>query len=137
MSGNHADAGSDDDLRIDKWLWVARFFRTRSAAAEAVRAGHVEVNGSRPKPARHIAVGDEVRVRRGTVAQTVIVQRLARQRVSATVAATLYAETAASIAERERAVQQLRLDVLSGPQFAAGRPTKRDRRALMRWRKRG
>lgn len=124
---------SEDELRVDKWLWAARFFKTRSAAAEAVRGGQVEVNGNRPKPARALAVGDLVRVRRGPVEQEVRVLGLSRRRGPAAEAAGLYEELPRSVAERERRAEQLRLEAQTGLRAPARRPGKKDRRAIVRF----
>jgi ribosome-associated heat shock protein Hsp15 len=82
-----------DVVRIDKWLWAARFYKTRSLATDAVLAGHVHVNGARVKPAKDVRVGDDVEVRIGTFTWSVAVTGLSDKRGSATVARTLYAET--------------------------------------------
>src|SRR6185312_6866366 len=89
-------------VRVDKWLWAARFAKTRSAATDLVLAGHVKVGGDRVKPARAIAPGDTVEIRVGHIPRTVVVTALADRRGSATVAATLYEETPESIEQRER-----------------------------------
>jgi ribosome-associated heat shock protein Hsp15 len=118
-----------DRVRIDKWLWAARFFKTRSAATDAVAGGHVQVNGARVKPARDVAVGDRLEIRRGTERWTVHVTGLADRRGPASVAATLYEETPESAAERERHRAERRLTRPLGADLSA-RPTKRDRRRL-------
>jgi ribosome-associated heat shock protein Hsp15 len=115
--------------RVDKWLWAARFFKTRSAATEAVLAGHVQVNGARAKPAREVAAGDRVEVRVGQRRWTVVVTGLADRRGPASVAATLYEETAESLAERERHAAERRLSRPLGADLGA-RPTKQARRRL-------
>jgi ribosome-associated heat shock protein Hsp15 len=118
-----------EGVRVDKWLWAARFFRTRSAATEAVLAGHVHVNGSRVKPAREVATGDRLEVRVGQLRRIVVVTGVAERRGPASVAATLYEETAESIAERERHVAERRLSRPLGADLGA-RPTKQARRRL-------
>ena len=118
-----------DRVRIDKWLWAARFFKTRGAATEAVGGGHVQVNGVRVKPARDVAPGDRLEIRRGQQRFTVVVTGLAERRGPASVAAELYEETAESIAERERRRAERRLAQPIGADLSA-RPTKRDRRRL-------
>jgi ribosome-associated heat shock protein Hsp15 len=112
-------------MRIDKWLWAARLFKTRGLAAEAVKGGRVHVNGVAVKPSREIGPGDELEVTIGTLRRTVIVRGAAERRVSAPEAAKLYEETEQSIAEREH---QAELRRLAGPVNLGGRPTKRDRR---------
>lgn len=128
-----------DHVRLDKWLWAARFFKTRSLATEAVTGGKVEVNGERAKPAKAIKPGDEVRVRLGPYEHTLIVRALADRRGPASVAQALYAETEASRQARERLAEQMRLAPSGFVYEEKGRPTKKDRRELARFidRKRG
>jgi ribosome-associated heat shock protein Hsp15 len=116
-------------VRIDKWLWAARFFKTRTAATEAVSAGHVRVNGVRVKPAKEVGVSDTVVVRVGEVERTVVVTGMADRRGSAAVAATLYVETPESIANREQSAQERRLVRPLGADLGV-RPTKQARRRL-------
>jgi len=116
-------------VRIDKWLWAARFFKTRSLAAEAVAGGRVHVNGARAKPAKDVRVGDVVEVTIGTVRRTVHVTGLAERRGPAAVAATLYAETPESVAAREQQALERRLTRPLGADLGA-RPTKLERRRL-------
>jgi ribosome-associated heat shock protein Hsp15 len=112
-------------MRIDRWLWTARMFKTRGLAAEAVKGGRVHVNGVATKPSREVVPGDELEITTGPVRRTVIVRGAAQRRVSAAEAAKLYEETAESIAERERQREARRL---AGPANLGARPTKRDRR---------
>ena len=118
-----------EQARIDKWLWAARFFKTRGAATEAVVGGRVHVNGVRVKPAKEIHPDDSVEVRIGQVQWTVVVRAIADKRGSATVAATLYDETPESRAGRERHAQERRLAAPPGADLGA-RPTKQDRRRI-------
>lgn len=118
-----------DEVRIDKWLWAARFFKTRGAATEAVAGGRVLLNGVRIKPAKEVRPNDAVEVRVGQTTWTVRVVGLAEKRGSASVAATLYEETRESAALREERAQQRRLATPPGADVGA-RPTKRDRRRL-------
>jgi len=118
-----------DHVRIDKWLWAARFFKTRVSATEAVAGGHVHVNGERVKAAREVRLGDRLEVRRGQERFTVVVTGLADRRGRASAAAVLYEETPESIAERERRRAERRLAKPPGAELSA-RPTKRDRRRL-------
>jgi len=116
-------------VRIDKWLWAARFFKTRALAVEAIGGGKVEMHGDRVKPAHAVRVGDEVRVRLGPYMHVVIVRALSERRGPAAVAATLYEETADSKAEREKHAWTLKHAApVMDP--GEGRPTKKDRRAL-------
>jgi ribosome-associated heat shock protein Hsp15 len=112
-------------VRIDKWLWAARFFKTRSLAAEAVSGGRVHVGGAAVKPSREVKVSDVLEVTIGTVRRTVIVRGLAERRGPASEAALLYEETPESLTERTR---QAELRRLAGPADLGTRPTKRDLR---------
>ena len=112
-------------MRVDKWLWTARVFKTRALATEAVKGGRVHVNRMVVKPSREVAAGDELEVTLGPGRRTVIVLGAAERRVSAAEATKLYSETEKSVAERER---QAELRRLGGPVDLGGRPTKRDRR---------
>lgn len=118
-----------EQVRIDKWLWAARFFKTRAAATEAVLGGHVHVGGARVKPAKEVRPGDTVEIRRGTQRWTVVVCAVADRRGPASVAATLYRETPASKAAREQERLERRLSRPPGADLGA-RPTKLDRRRL-------
>jgi ribosome-associated heat shock protein Hsp15 len=121
----------DGRVRLDKWLWAARFFKTRALAAEAVEGGKVQVNGDRPKRARPLQVGDEIRVRLGPYEHTMTVRALSARRGPASVAVGLYEETAASRAAREALAIQLKsLHAVFGPD--KGRPSKKDRREIQR-----
>jgi ribosome-associated heat shock protein Hsp15 len=134
---------SSDPVRIDKWLWAARLAKTRPLAAEAVRGGHVELNGRRVPPGKRVAVGDCIELTIAGITRSVVVRGLAERRGPASVAATLYEETPESIAERERLAEQRRLARAADPFGAppsepgAGRTTKRDRRRLDAARGRG
>ena len=122
-------------MRLDKWLWAARFFKTRSQAAEAVDGGHVEVNGERAKPAKHLTIGDELRVRQNQLTHVVHVKGFSERRGPASEARELYAETEASIAERARLAEQRRL--APTPAYEeGGRPTKKDRRNMAKVKRR-
>ena len=120
-----------DAVRIDKWLWAARFHKTRSAATDAVLAGHVRIGDARVKPSREVKVGERVEIAQGPWRRTVVVTGLADRRGSATVAATLYRETEESLAKREELAIERRL---TQPVFET-RPTKVDRRRLEAMRK--
>ncbi len=123
----------DDRVRLDKWLWAARFFKTRSLASEAIAGGKVQVNGDRAKRARPLLVGDEVRVRQGPYEFLVVVRALSAKRGPAVVAAELYEERPESRAAREAMALQLKtLHAAFVPE--KGRPTKRDRREIERLR---
>ena len=123
----------DGRVRLYKWLWAARFFKTRALAAEAVEGGKVQVNGERPKRARPLQLGDQVRIRLGPYEHTVEVRDLSAQRGPAARAAELYEETAASRTAREALAIQLKsLHAVFGPD--KGKPTKKDRREIDRLR---
>lgn len=119
-----------DKLRIDKWLWAARFYKTRTLASEEIGKGRIEVNGQEAKPAREVKVGDTVSLRQGPVARTVVVKGLAGMRGPAPVAQRLYEETPESIQARNDAAQQRRLAPEPALSIEQGRPTKRGRREL-------
>jgi ribosome-associated heat shock protein Hsp15 len=112
-------------MRVDKWLWTVRLFKTRALAAGAVRGGRVHVDGVAVKPSREVEPGDELEITIGSVRRTVIVRGSAERRVSPAEAASLYDETEESVAERKRQAESRRL---AGPVDLGGRPTKRDRR---------
>jgi ribosome-associated heat shock protein Hsp15 len=112
-------------MRVDKWLWTARLFKTRALAAAAVKGGRVHVDGLAVKPSREVSPGDELQITIGATRRTVIVRGAAERRVSAAEAAKLYQETEESLAEREH---QADLRRLAGPADLGVRPTKRDRR---------
>ena len=112
-------------MRVDKWLWTARLFKTRGLAAGAVTGGRVHVNGIAVKPSRDVRPGDELQITIGQVRWTVIVRGVAERRVSPPDAAKLYDETPESVTERQRQTQLRRL---TGPINRGARPTKRDRR---------
>ena len=122
-----------DRVRIDKWLWAARFYKTRSLATEAVAGGKVEVNGERAKPAKTVKAGDEIRVRVGPYEHTLIVRALAERRGPASVAQALYEETEASREARQRLAAQLAAAPATFVYEEKGRPTKKDRRDLSRF----
>jgi ribosome-associated heat shock protein Hsp15 len=123
-----------DRVRVDKWLWAARFFKTRSLAADAVSGGKVLVNGERAKPAKLLQAGDEVRLRLGPYEHVVHVRGISERRGPATVAVTLYEETPESVAARAKLSEQLRMAPAAFVYEERGRPTKRDRRELDRFR---
>lgn len=128
---------ASDSMRLDKWLWCARFYKTRSLAAEEIGKGRVTVNGQLSKPARDLRCGDTVVLRQGPVERTVVVHGLSAQRGPAPVAQQLYAETADSLAERQRQAELRRLAPEPASAIAQGRPTKRDRRDIERARTTG
>jgi ribosome-associated heat shock protein Hsp15 len=114
-------------IRLDRWLWAARFFKTRALAHDAVAGGHVRVNGERVKPARDVCANDVLEVRTGEIVRTVVVRGVAERRGPAKVAARLYEETAESLAERARRADERRVEGAFSVR-STGRPTKLDRR---------
>lgn len=126
---------SDDAVRVDKWLWAARFFKTRSLAAEAVSGGKVHVNGQRIKPARRVHTGDSLRIRRAGTEFVVTVRAVSERRGPAREAQVLYEETEESARKRadETAARKARHASTPSPDR---RPSKRERREIMRLRRR-
>lgn len=116
------------DVRLDKWLWAARFFKTRSIAKDAIEGGKVHYNGARVKTSKSVAIGAEIRLRQGFDEKTVIVKQLSEQRGPASVAQQLYAETEQSLATREANAQQRKNVQFHAPDQ---RPDKKERRQLM------
>lgn len=119
-----------EKTRIDKWLWAARFYKTRSLASEDIQKGRVEVNGVEVKPAREIRTGDTVAMRYGSITRTVLVRALSDKRGPAPVAQQLYEETAESMRLRAEAQEQRRMGTEPALSQRHGRPTKQDRRAI-------
>ena len=136
------DASRDDDadeetpsspgrVRLDKWLWAARFFKTRAMAAEAIDGGKVDVNGDRAKRAKQVGAGDRIQLRNGPVEWQLLVRAIAERRGSAEIASRLYEETAEGRTRREAVQEQLR-HMPTAFAFGDSRPGKRDRRAIRR-----
>ncbi len=121
-------------LRLDRWLWAARFFKTRGLAAEAVSGGRVHLNGARVKPAKSTRVGDTVAIQRGELTTVVVVRGLSERRGPAPAAATLFEETTASVQARETHIARRRTEA-AGKLQRLGRPTKQARRESIRLRR--
>jgi ribosome-associated heat shock protein Hsp15 len=120
---------SGEQVRIDKWLWAARFFKTRTLASSAVENGRVRIDGERIKPARNVRIGDKLKIDNGSTEWEVLVRGLADKRGSAAIAQALYEETEESVRKRQQQAEQHRL--FHEPSLdIKGRPTKRDRRML-------
>ena len=119
-----------DSLRIDKWLWAARFYKTRSLACDEVTKHRVQINGQDVKPAREVKVGDTLTVRQGNITKTVQVKGISAARGPAPVAQLLYEETSESIALRAKLAEQNRMAAEPAHSIEHGRPTKRDRRQI-------
>lgn len=119
-----------EKLRIDKWLWAARFYKTRSLAVEEIDKGRVRINDIEAKPARELKIGDTVSLRQGPVIRTLVVRGISNQRGAAPVAQQLYEETEESLRLKAAAAEQRRLGEEPASSLEHGRPTKRDRRDI-------
>lgn len=133
--GRHADADESPRVRADKWLWAARFFKTRALALAAINGGKVHLDGNRIKPGRVLKVGETLTIQRGLERFEVTVEALSARRGPASEAQTLYRETGASVELRAAAAEEHRLahSGVAGEE-RRGRPTKRDRRQIHRFR---
>jgi ribosome-associated heat shock protein Hsp15 len=120
---------TDEPVRLDKWLWAARFFKTRTLAKEAIEGGKVHYNQQRCKPGKTVEIGAELKIRQGWFDKTVIVKALSPQRKNATLAQTLYEETTESLVRREKAMEERKQLQASQP-MPQRRPNKRDRRLI-------
>ena len=129
MGRGDAPAAPAERIRLDKWLWAARFYKTRTLAAQAIDAGQVRVGGARVKPAHPVRDGDRVNVRKGGLIWDVTVRSTSDRRGSAAEAAQLYTEMPESAAARERLLLERKAANASAPRFP-GRPSKRNRRKL-------
>ncbi len=128
---------SDGKVRLDKWLWAARFYKTRSLSSDEIDKGRVTVNGQVAKPSRDVKPGDVLELRSGPVVRTVVVRALSGVRGPAPVAALLYDETAESLARRQDQAEQRHLAPEPALALQQGRPTKRDRRDMQQLSGRG
>lgn len=131
MSADNPNTAAET-MRLDKWLWCARFFKTRSQAAAAIRSGKVKVDGNRPKPAKTITTGESLQVRRGPYEYHITVAALSQQRLGAAAAVSLYTESAESVQAREQLAMQLKSEAGAVPR-PKRRPTKRERREIMKF----
>ena len=125
-------AAPADAMRLDKWLWAARFYKTRALAVDEIGKGRISVNWQAAKPSRDLRVGDTLALRQGPVLRTVIVRALSAQRGPAAVAQALFEETADSLLRRSQDAEARRLAAEPALSIAQGRPTKRDRRDITR-----
>ena len=141
MPRNESHEDADDEhappgkVRLDKWLWAARFFKTRALAAEAIDGGKVSVNDEKPKRAKIVTAGDEVSVRVGPYQHVIAVRDVSGRRGSASIAQALYQETPASIAARALVAEQYKSAAMTFA-FQEGKPSKKERRAIDRVRRR-
>ncbi len=131
MTKNKQPAKDDVEqkVRLDKWLWAARFFKTRNIATDAISGGKVHLNQQRIKPAKEVHIGNELTIRTGYIERTVIVKGLSTQRRPAPEAVLLYEETPESIAKREKTVELYHQEPATRPR-GTGRPTKKERRSI-------
>lgn len=127
------DSREGGKVRLDKWLWAARFFKTRSLSAEEIGKGRIAVNGAAAKPAREVRIGDRIEIRTPSGIRTVDVRALSGVRGPAPVAALLYEETPESVRLRLAEAEQRRLRLEPAASIVHGRPSKRDRRDLEAW----
>ena len=138
MTDNNQSSNAPNKVRLDKWLWAARFYRTRSLAKQAIEGGKVHFDGSRVKTSKEIGVGDELTVRQGSASamneKTIVVKALSTERGNATIAQTLYEETEESIKRREFYSEQRKLANLARPDT---KPNKKQRRELQRFKHNG
>jgi ribosome-associated heat shock protein Hsp15 len=128
-----SDSEDQTRLRIDKWLWAARFYKTRALAATAVESGKVQVNGERVKPAKPLKAGDALMVRNGPFAWEITVLALSERRGPAAEAAKLYRESEESRKAREEKAALIKAERHSSPEYLKGRPTKKARRQIIRF----
>ena len=131
------EPGSDNSVRLDKWLWAARFFKTRALAKEAIGGGKVELNGKRAKPSREVRLGDRLVITRGKERFEITVAGLSARRGPAAVAATLYEESESSIERRRAETEQRALERRAAPTAPERRPDKRSRRRIIHFTRKG
>lgn len=130
------EPGPSGKVRLDKWLWAARFYKTRGLSAEAIEAGKIEVNGERAKRARMVQAGDRIRIRRGPYEHIISVRGISDRRGSAPIAQALYEEDPESRKVREVMAAHVRA-MSANTGYESGRPTKKDRRDIERLKRRG
>ena len=128
-----SDSTAAEKIRLDKWLWAARFYKTRALATEAIKGGKVHLNGQRFKPSHNAEVGQIIRIKKDSIEQTVVIRALSGRRGPASVAQTLYEETDESIAQREKHSQARKAMFEGMPQYTVKRPSKKDRRKIIRF----
>ncbi|MGD8911895.1 MAG: S4 domain-containing protein [Candidatus Thiodiazotropha sp.] len=122
-----------EKVRLDKWLWAARFFKTRQIACEAINGGKVHLNGQRTKPGKEIKAGSQLRIHKGALEWDITVRVLATQRRPASEARNFYEESAESIAQREKMAEAQRLERSMSPKTLLGKPNKKQRRMIHRF----
>ena len=132
-NNNKYENTESDKIRLDKWLWAARFYKTRALATEAIRGGKVHLNGQRFKPSHNAEIGHAIRIKKESIEQTVIIRELSGKRGPASTAQTLYEETQESIELREKRTQERKAMFEGMPQYTVRRPSKKDRRKIIRF----
>jgi len=130
---NKVQQTDSENIRLDKWLWAARFYKTRSLATEAVKGGKVHLNNQRVKPSHTTEIGYTIRIKKESIEQTIIIKQLSSKRGPASIAQTLYEETEESIELREKRNQERKAIYAGMPQYAARRPSKKDRRKIIQF----
>ena len=130
---NSSAAEKIDKIRLDKWLWAARFYKTRALATEAIKGGKVHLNGQRFKPSHSAEIGQTIRIKKESIEQTVVIQELSGRRGPAVIAQTLYDETQESIDLREKRTQERKALFAGMPQHTVRRPSKKDRRKIIQF----
>lgn len=130
---NNSSNIGKDKIRLDKWLWAARFYKTRALATEAIRGGKVHLNGQRFKPSHNAEIGHMIRIKKESIEQTVTIRDLSGKRGPASIARTLYEETEESIELREKCTQERKAMFDGMPQYTARRPSKKDRRKIIQF----
>ncbi len=123
---------NDNEIRVDKWLWAARFYKTRGLASDAIKSGKIDLNGQRCKPSKSIRLNDQLRIRKSQFVHEITVTGLSKNRGSASIASGLYQESEESIKVREELATQIRAAAAERPVYP-GRPSKRDRRKIIRF----
>ena len=132
-NNNRSENAEKNKIRLDKWLWAARFYKTRALATEATRGGKVHLNGQRFKPSHNAEIGHAIRIKKESIEQTVIIRELSGKRGPASTAQTLYEETRESIELREKRTQERKAMFEGMPQYTVRRPSKKDRRKIIQF----
>jgi len=130
---NKTESVKKDKVRLDKWLWAARFYKTRALATEAIKGGKVHLNGQRFKPSHTAEIGHTIRIKKESIEQTVMITAVSGKRGPAVFAQTLYEETQDSIELREKRAQERKAVFAGIPQHAVKRPSKKDRRKIIQF----
>lgn len=135
MSKNtkQSDKEENSKIRLDKWLWAARFYKTRALATDAIKGGKVHLNGQRFKPSHSAEISQHIRIKKESIEQSVVIQELSGKRGPATIAQTLYEETQDSIELREKRSQERKAIFDGMPQYTVRRPSKKDRRKIIQF----